>query len=122
MTFGFYHYLCCPKEEMKISRQIQHLILWVMLAAVTVAYTGKALHTHSESYYDSLRSTRSATSNGMSDDCPICHFNLLLFFFAQHSLYTFYTTLLTIIFAAQVIMRSKEVVGLFSNRAPPVLL
>ena len=66
---------------MNISRKIQHLILWVMLAVVGVAYTGKALHTHSDSYYDSLRTTRSAASNGMSDDCPICHFNLLLFLF-----------------------------------------
>ena len=71
-VFDFYLYLCCAKE-MKLGVKIRNLWLWVMLTTVAVVYTGKALHTHSDSYYDSLRTTRSAASNGMSDDCPICH-------------------------------------------------
>lgn len=107
---------------MKLSRQIRNLWLWVMLATVVVAYTGKALHTHSEGYYDSLRTTRSAASNGMSDDCPICHFNLLFFLFDSYQTFAFYTILLTIIAIAQPILRTKSVVRFFSLRAPPVLL
>lgn len=107
---------------MRFGKKIQNVILWVMLAVVTIAYTGKVLHTHTDSYYYSLRSTRSAASNGMSDDCPICHFNLLLFLFAHHANFAFYTALLTIIVAFQPILRSKIVVRNTSLRAPPVLL
>ncbi len=93
-----------------------------MLAVVSVAYTGKALHTHSDSYYDSLRNTRSAASNGMSDDCPICHFNLLLFIISQsHALQTF-VVLLFVFAATAVIYRTVERRESLALRAPPVQL
>lgn len=107
---------------MNISRQIRHLILWVMLAAVVVAYTGKALHTHSESYYNSLRTTKTAAANGMSDDCPICHFNLLLFII-EHTQAVFVCTVLLAVFVTiQPIVRTNEEIRFFSLRAPPVAL
>ena len=93
-----------------------------MLAAIAVAYTGKALHTHSDSYYNSLRNTRSAASNGMSDDCPICHFNLLLFFISQSQALLSAVVLLTVIAAVDVILRTVELRVTKSLRAPPVLL
>lgn len=93
-----------------------------MLAVIAIAYTGKALHTHSDSYYDSLRNTRSAASNGMSDDCPICHFNLLLFFVAQSQALLSAVVLLTVITAVDVILRTVEPRVINSLRAPPVLL
>jgi hypothetical protein len=107
---------------MKIGNHIKQLILWVMLTAVAVAYTGKALHTHTESYYDSLRTTRSAAANGMSDNCPICHFNLLFFLFDNFQSFTFYTTLLTAIIVVQPVLHLQNVVRFFSLRAPPALL
>jgi hypothetical protein len=107
---------------MNISRKIQHLILWVMLAVVGVAYTGKALHTHSESYYSSLRATKAAAANGMSDDCPICHFNLLLFVI-EHTQAVFVCTILLAVFVTiQPIVRTNEEIRFFSLRAPPVVL
>jgi len=107
---------------MNISRQIRHLILWVMLAVVGVAYTGKALHTHSESYYNSLRTTKAAAANGMSDDCPICHFNLLLFII-EHTQAVFVCTILLAVFVTiQPIVRTNEEIRFFSLRAPPVAL
>lgn len=107
---------------MNISRQIRHLILWVMLAVVGVAYTGKALHTHSESYYNSLRTTKTAAANGMSDDCPICHFNLLLFII-EHTQAVFVCTILLAVFVTiQPIVRTNEEIRFFSLRAPPVAL
>lgn len=93
-----------------------------MLAVIAIAYTGKALHSHSDSYYDSLRNTRSAASNGMSDDCPICHFNLLLFFISQSQALLSAVVLLTVITAVDVILRTVEPRVINSLRAPPVLL
>ena len=107
---------------MAFRKNIQKIVLWVMLAVIAIAYTGKALHTHTDNYYDTLRTTRNAASNGMSDDCPICHFNLLLFCFEHQANFAFYTALLTIIVAFQPILRSKIVVRNFALRAPPVLL
>lgn len=93
-----------------------------MLAVIAIAYTGKALHSHSDSYYDSLRNTRSAASNGMSDDCPICHFNLLLFFISQSQALLSAAVLLTVITAVDIILRTVEPRVINSLRAPPVLL
>lgn len=93
-----------------------------MLAVIAIAYTGKALHSHSDSYYDSLRNTRSAASNGMSDDCPICHFNLLLFFISHSQALLSAVVLLTVITAVDVILRTVEPRVINSLRAPPVLL
>lgn len=107
---------------MNISRKIQHLILWVMLAVVGVAYTGKALHTHSEGYYSTLRATKAAAANGMSDDCPICHFNLLLFITDSCQAILVGTILLAVFITIQPIICTKEEVTLFSLRAPPVAL
>ena len=107
---------------MNISNKIRHIVLWAMLTIVAVAYTGKALHTHSEDYYNSFRTTRSAASNGMSDDCPICHFTLLLFCIDNNPAFAFYTNLLTVIEDFCIILRSNPVVNFFSLRAPPVLL
>jgi hypothetical protein len=107
---------------MNISRKIQHLILWVMLAVVGVAYTGKALHTHSESYYSSLRATKAAAANGMSDDCPICHFNLLLFITDSSQAILVCTILLAVFVTIQPIVRTNEEICFFSLRAPPVVL
>lgn len=107
---------------MNISRQIRHLILWVMLAVVVVAYTGKALHTHSESYYNSLRTTKAAAANGMSDDCTICHFNLLLFIIDTCQTILFYTILLATFVTILPISYAKEQISFFSLRAPPVAL
>lgn len=107
---------------MNISRKIQHLILWVMLAVVGVAYTGKALHTHSEVYYGALMKTESATPNGISDNCPICHFNLLLFII-EHTQAVFVCTILLAVFVTiQPIVRTNEEICFFSLRAPPVVL
>jgi hypothetical protein len=93
-----------------------------MLAVVGVAYTGKALHTHSESYYSSLRATKAAAANGMSDDCPICHFNLLLFVI-EHTQAVFVCTILLAVFVTiQPIVRTNEEIRFFSLRAPPVVL
>ena len=107
---------------MNISRKIEHLVLWVMLIVVGVAYTGKALHTHTDEYYNSLRTTKSAAANGMSNDCPICHFNLLLFTTGQSQVFTFCTLLLAVFVTVQPIMREKSTVRHFSLRAPPVVL
>lgn len=97
-------------------------MLWVMLAAVAITYTGKALHTHSDSYYDALRTTKSAAANGMSNDCPICHFNLLLFYYAEQNIFTSFITLLTVFATAKVVTHTVESRLFFSLRAPPVLL
>ena len=107
---------------MRISNKIRNFVLWAMLTVVAVAYTGKALHTHSESYYDALRTTSNATSNGMSDECPICHFNLLLFIFDNLQPFTFFTVLLTVIVCVAPIMRSSITVRHLSLRAPPAML
>ena len=107
---------------MRVCKYIQNIVLGVMLAAIAVAYTGKALHTHPDSYYDSLRNTRSAASNGMSDDCPICHFNLLLFIISQSQALLSAIVLLTVITAVDVIIRAVETRVIYSLRAPPVLL
>ena len=107
---------------MKIGRHIKHIVLWVMLATVAVAYTGKALHTHADSYYDALRATKSAASNGMSDDCPICHFNLVLFAAGSQAVMGFYALLMLVFFAVVPLLRSKEIVANSSLRAPPVVL
>lgn len=93
-----------------------------MLAAVAVAYTGKALHTHTDSYYDSLRNTRSAASNGMSDDCPICHFTLLFFLATHNLIIVSVVVLLSVISVADVICRTVEQRDSLALRAPPVLL
>lgn len=105
-----------------ISKNMQRFVLWVMLAAIAVSYTGKALHTHDSSYYDSLRTTQNAASNGMSDDCPICHFNLVFFALGEHHAFAFYILLLTVICALQPILRTIDTVQFFSLRAPPVVL
>lgn len=107
---------------MIFGKKIRNLVLWAMLAAIAITYTGKALHTHSADYYDSLRNTRSAASNGMSDDCPICHFNLLLFFISQSQALLSAIVLLTVITAVDVILRTVEPRVIKSLRAPPVLL
>lgn len=107
---------------MKIGRQIKHIVLWVMLATVAIAYTGKALHTHSDSYYDALRTTKSAASNGMSDDCPICHFNLVFFAISGQIVVGFYALLMLVFFAVEPLLRSKEIAHNLSLRAPPVVL
>ena len=107
---------------MKIGRQIKHIVLWVMLTTIAIAYTGKALHTHSDSYYDALRSTKSAASNGMSDDCPICHFTLVLFALGCQAVVGFYALLMMVFFAVEPLLRSKEIVVNSSLRAPPVVL
>lgn len=107
---------------MRVYRCIQNFLLWLMLATVAVAYTGKALHTHTDSYYDSLRNTRSAASNGMSDDCPICHFNLLLFFISQSQALQTFVVLLYVLVAVAVIYHTVEQRNALSLRAPPVLL
>ena len=107
---------------MNISNKIRHIVLWVMLTIIAVAYTGKALHTHSDDYYDSFRATRSAATNGMNDDCPICHFNLVFFLFDDSHIYAFYTELLTVIDSVETILCSNPVITFFSLRAPPVLL
>ena len=93
-----------------------------MLISISAAYTGKALHTHSGSYYDALMDTRNEASKGMSDNCPICHFNLIFFLFDTSHIYAFYTELLTVIDSVETILRSNPVVTFFSLRAPPVLL
>lgn len=107
---------------MRVCKYIQNFVLGVMLAVIAIAYTGKALHSHSDSYYDSLRNTRSAASNGMSDDCPICHFNLLLFFISQSQALLSAVVLLTVITAVDIILRTVEPRVINSLRAPPVLL
>ena len=107
---------------MNISNKIRHIVLWVMLTIIAVAYTGKALHTHSDSYYDALRTTKSAAANGMSNDCPICHFNLLLFYYAEQNIFTSFITLLTIFATAKVVTHTVESRLFFSLRAPPILL
>lgn len=93
-----------------------------MLATVAIAYTGKALHTHSDSYYDALRTTRSAASNGMSDDCPICHFNLVFFALSNQMVIGFYALLMLVFFVVEPLLRSKEIAHNLSLRAPPVVL
>jgi hypothetical protein len=107
---------------MNISRKIEQLVLWVMLIVVGVAYTGKALHTHTDEYYNSLRTTKAAAANGMSDDCPICHFNLLLFIVDNRQAIFVGIVLLTVFVTAQTILRKSEVIRHFSLRAPPVML
>ena len=107
---------------MRVNKYIQNLVLWLMLAVVSVAYTGKALHTHTDSYYDSLRNTRSAASNGMSDNCPICHFTLLFFLATHNLIIVSVVVLLSVISVADVICRTVEHRDSLSLRAPPVLL
>lgn len=107
---------------MNISRKIEQLVLWVMLIVVGVAYTGKALHTHTDEYYNTLRATKAAAANGMSDDCPICHFNLLLFIVDNCQAIFAGIVLLTVFVTAQTILRKSEVIRHFSLRAPPVML
>ena len=107
---------------MKLGVKIRNLWLWVMLTTVAVVYTGKALHTHSESYYSSLRATKAAAANGMSDDYPICHFNLLLFITDSSQAILVGTVLLAVFISIQPIVRTNEEIRFFSLRAPPVVL
>lgn len=107
---------------MKLSSKIRSLLLWAMLTIIAVAYTGKILHTHSADYYDSLHTTKSAASNGMSDNCPICHFTLMLFFFNQSNAFTSFTVLISVIAVAKVIFRTAIAYNNSTLRAPPVLL
>ena len=107
---------------MRVCKYIQNIVLGVMLAAIAIAYTGKALHTHPDSYYDSLRNTRSAASNGMSDDCPICHFTLLFFLATHNLIIVSVVVLLSVISIADVICRTVEQRDSLALRAPPVLL
>ena len=107
---------------MRVYRCIQNFLLWLMLATVAVAYTGKALHTHTDSYYDSLRNTRNEASNGMSDNCPICHFTLLFFLATHNLIIVSVVVLLSVISVADVICRTVEQRDSLALRAPPVLL
>lgn len=107
---------------MRLTRHIQNFALWVMLAVVAVAYAGKALHTHSAEYYNALRTARTATTNGMSDDCPICHFNLVLFVATAVAAVALVRTLVAVVYTSQTILREKYVRRYFLLRAPPVML
>lgn len=102
------------------GKNMRQFVLWVMLTVVAVAYTGRALHTHDFHYYESLRTTQNAASNGMSDNCPICHFNIIFFTLGDGHAFAFYIVLLTVLFAVQPLLRSVECVKHYSLRAPPV--
>lgn len=131
---NFFHYnryqllffLFCKKivifasEMGNIGQNMRKFMLWVMLTTVAIAYTGKALHTHDKDYYQSLKTTQNAASNGMSDSCPICHFNLVFFSLGDSHAFAFYIVLLTVFFAVQPLMRSIECIKHYSLRAPPV--
>ncbi len=62
-------------------RRYGTLIVAMMLAVLSWAYAGKALHTHDDSYYGISMSDdgegRTDRSN-LSDICPICHFHFQL--------------------------------------------
>lgn len=107
---------------MRVCKYIQNFVLGVMLAAIAVAYTGKALHTHSGSYYDALMDTRNEASNGMSDNCPICHFTLLFFLATHNLIIVSVVVLLSVISVTDVICRTVEQRDSLALRAPPVLL
>ena len=107
---------------MKVWRKLKNIALWIMLISISAAYTGKALHTHSGSYYDALMDTRNEASNGMSDNCPICHFTLLFFLATHNLIIVSVVVLLSVISVADVICRTVEHRDSLALRAPPVLL
>lgn len=66
---------------MDILSKYRSRLCCLLAVIVAVACCGKALHTHSESYWLSLAQTETAAENGSSivDDCPVCHYNICFF-------------------------------------------
>ncbi len=106
---------------MHVSQRYKSLVLWLFAATIAIAVLGKALHTHSDEYWQSLTQTEGSAEGGMSDICPICHFQLFLFFSQSDAAVVFLAIVLLFIVCPPTlpVQRSEErIIGL---RAPPVM-
>ena len=63
------------------SAKYKSLLCGLMTLIITVAWGGKAVHTHSDSYWRSFEQTEAAAKEGCSiaDNCPICHYSICYF-------------------------------------------
>ena len=104
-----------------LSKTYRKLLLSSLVAIVVFAFLGKALHTHSSDYWQSLMQTEESADNGIADDCPICHFNLFFFLSFESATIALFATIIFTAFIPTVILRTKEVVRWASLRAPPAI-
>lgn len=106
---------------MYLSKKYRSQLLSLLVAIVVVAFLGKALHTHSNDYWQSLMQTEESADNGLSDNCPICHFNLFFYLSFDSATIALFATIIFTAFIPTVILRTKEVVRWASLRAPPAI-
>lgn len=94
------------------------------MTAVIVAFCGKALHTHSDAYWNSLLQTETSSADGVSltDNCPICHYSLSFFddihAFAVQTAAMFFVC----VFLASVQLRAFRRIELPTLRGSPATL
>ena len=64
-----------------MSTEYKSVLSCLLAVIISVACCGKALHSHSESYWRSLAQTEAAAQGGLSlvDNCPVCHYNICFF-------------------------------------------
>lgn len=106
---------------MHVSQRYRSLVLWFFATIIAIAVLGKALHTHSEEYWQSLTQTERSAEGGMSDICPICHFQLFLFLSQSEVAVVFLAIVLLFIVCPPTLpvqCSEERIVGL---RAPPVM-
>jgi hypothetical protein len=105
-----------------LSKTYRKQLLSLFVAIVIIAFLGKALHTHSNEYWQSLMQTEeSADNDGLVDDCPICQYNLFFFLSFESATIALFATIIFTAFIPTVILRTKEVVRWASLRAPPAI-
>ena len=104
-----------------LSKTYRKLLLSSLVAIVVFAFLGKALHTHSSDYWQSLMQTEESADNGIADDCPICQYNLFFFLSFESATIALFATIIFTAFIPTVILRTKEVVRWASLRAPPAI-
>ena len=106
---------------MNMSQRYKSLALWLFTATICLAVLGKALHTHSDDYWQSLTQTESSADNGMSDVCPICNFQLFLFFSQGGLTVAFLAIVLLFVLCPPVLIAEVESCAVVGLRAPPAM-
>lgn len=107
--------------NMQVSQKMRALVLWLFAIITLCAVFGKALHSHSEDYWQSLVDTEQSADNGMSDVCPICHFQLFFFLTQDVVAVAFLAIMLLSIISPPVAVAEVEERVSLCLRAPPVM-
>ena len=95
----------------------------LFFAILMVAYTGKFLHHHDDSYYGAYEQTgnEAGEESSLSDNCPICSFVFYYCLYAATQPLLFFVTLLCccVCVAATICRNNGHYTS--ANRAPPVV-